>query len=508
MAAGWRTERDLGNGHVFSADLGGRYGWDKILYTMTDTVNPSMGPDSPDFFTASGYISDEMAINADFEYSMPAGLAGPLVFNFGAEYRREGFEIEAGEPASYSGGTWATPDPFDFCTDEADFAGRTLRPGAPADQGIDCASASDPVYNILQPGSNGITGLPPDVSQKFTTDSKSLYAELTTDITNEWFVDFAGRYESYESFGDKAVWKFATRYTLTDWLGIRGSVGTGFRAPTSGQLNMYQTQIQTDGGIPLNTGLYPANHPVSLYLGAKPLGPEKSTNYSVGLTLTPADGLSMTVDAYRIKLKDQLRATSLITVTPDIRAAMEAAGVVGAGTIDRVNFFQNALDSTVEGVDVVASYRLNALEAGATNITAAFNYNSQQIDRINVDSVTFNDVSVYNFKYNNPRWRGNLTFSQEFGRFSAMIRGNLFGPYSRQTTRAGNAIQKFSAQIQVDAEVSADLGDGYSLTLGARNLFDHYPAINNIDLTNGRLYTDGPVDWQGGYYYARIGFNF
>src|SRR3546814_12412093 len=89
---------------------------------MWDTVTSSMGPDSPTDFTASDYTSDEMALNADFVYSMPvSAFAGPLVFNFGGEYRREGFKIGAGEPNSYSGGSWATPDPFGFCTDQSDF---------------------------------------------------------------------------------------------------------------------------------------------------------------------------------------------------------------------------------------------------------------------------------------------------------------------------------------------------------------------------------------------------
>src|SRR3546814_2988273 len=95
------------------------------------------------------------------------------------EYRREGFKIGAGEPNSYSGGSWATPDPFGFCTDQSDFGSRTLEPGAPTGTGINCTNPGDPVYNILQPGSNGITGLPPEVAGKYTTDSKSLYAEAT-----------------------------------------------------------------------------------------------------------------------------------------------------------------------------------------------------------------------------------------------------------------------------------------------------------------------------------------
>jgi len=506
---GWRTERDLGNGQTLSADLSARHGWDKIAYSIWNTVNPSMGPDSPLYFDASSYVSSETAVNADFVYTLPVeALAGPLTFNFGAEWRREGFKIIAGEPNSYSGGTWAVPDPFGFCTTESDFSLRTLTAGAPSGMGIDCTSTSDPVYNILQPGSNGITGLSPDVAGKYTTDSKSFYAELTADITKAWFLDFAARYEDYQSFGDKLVWKVATRYYVVDGVALRGSIGTGFRAPTAGQLNMTQTQIQTTGGVPLNTGLYPASHPVAQYLGAKPLGPEKSKNYSIGLTLTPIANLSVTVDAYRIDIDDQIYATSLITVTPEIEAAMTAAGIEGAGTIDQINFFQNAFDSRTQGVDIVASYRPQLFGDKPTSITAAFNINDYKVKRVNISTVSFNQVSLYNFEHVMPRWRANATVQHEFGPISAMVRGNFYGPWSRQTTRAGNAIQHYNTEFMLDAEVTAQLGDGYALTIGARNLLDNYPDVNKIDDTNGRTYYDGPMSWQGGYYFGRISYKF
>jgi len=510
VTGGWRTQREFGNGHEFTADLAARYGYSNIAYSITDSVNPSMGPDSPLYFRASDYTSDELGLNADFTYSIPVeAFAGPLEFAFGAEFRREGFEIGAGEPASYTGGTWSVADPFDFCTDEATIGSRTLRPGAPTDMGINCALASDPVYKILQPGSNGVTGLSPDVANLYTTESYSLYGEVTVDLLEGLFLDLATRYEDYyQTFGDKLVWKAAARYYVTDWAAIRGSLGTGFRAPSAGTINMTQTQINTVGGVPLNSGLYPATNPVSLYLGAVPLQPETSKNYSVGITLTPLDGFSLTIDAYRIDLKDQIYATTQILVTPAIEAAMIAAGIEGASSIDQVNFFQNAFDSRTQGVDVVASYRAFWFGDTPTTLTAAFNANSYKIQQVNIAGVNFNAVSRYNFANNAPAWRANFTANHDFGPVQATVRGNVFGPYSRQTTAAGNAIQEFSTQAVVDVELTAPLGDNYQLTIGARNLFDHYPATNQIDDTNGRTYTDGPVSWQGGYYFARMAYTF
>ncbi|MBY8828920.1 TonB-dependent receptor plug domain-containing protein [Hephaestia mangrovi] len=506
---GWKDKVDLGGGQTLAADISARYGWDKIAYSIRDTENPSMGPDSPTAFNASSYVSDELSFNADFVYTLPTSFThGPLVVNFGSEYRREGFKIEPGDETSYEAGKWAYADPFSFCTTQSDFSARTLTASAPTDQGIDCTNPDDPVYNVLQPGSNGITGLSPEVSGSWTTDSKSIYGEVTSDITKRWFLDLAARFENYQSFGSKAVWKVATRYNLTDWLGVRGSIGTGFRAPTAGQLHMTQTSIQTSGGVQLNVGLYPATNAVAQYLGAQPLKPEKSKNYSAGITLTPARNLTMTIDAYRIKLEDQLYTSSQIVVTDAIRQAMENAGIVGADSIDRIQFYQNALDSTTKGLDVVASYRARWLAIGPTSLMAAFNTNSYKVDKVLTSTISFNSTTIYNFEHNNPKWRANATINQQVGPVSVMVRANLYGPWSRQTTASSGLIQHYGTEPMFDIEFSVPVKKRFVLAVGANDLFDDYPDVNRIDDTNGRTYVDGPVPWQGGYYYGRITFNF
>src|SRR3546814_5504164 len=91
----------------------------------------------------------------------------------------------------------------------------------------------------------------------------------------------------------------------------------------------------------------------------------------------------MTVDAYRIKISDQIYATTLIDVTPEIEAAMTAAGIEGAGSIDQLNYCQNAFDSTVQGVDVVASYLASLIDVNPTTITASFNLKDRKGTRLN-----------------------------------------------------------------------------------------------------------------------------
>ncbi len=195
-------------------------------------------------------------------------------------------------------------------------------------------------------------------------------------------------------------------------------------------------------------------------------------------------------------------------MTPAIEQEMRNANITGAGTIDRIAFFQNAFDSRVQGLDIVGTYRMDWDSGQSTSITGSLNRNTYKIQQVNISSVIFDAISTFNFENNAPDWRANLTVSHDAGSFTGMVRGNFYGPHERQTTRAGNAIQKYDTIVQVDAELIYNVNQGFSVSVGARNIFDKYPDVNRIDQTNGRLYFDGPVDWQGGYYFGQVRYEF
>jgi iron complex outermembrane receptor protein len=378
----------LGNGLEY--DFSGRYGNDKLVYTLWDTVNPSMGPASPKSFYVGSLISTETAANADFAYDYAlAGLNTPVTLNFGAEYRKEGYEIGAGDVPSYVAGTYAVPNPYGFCnttTHTATAAGAAL----PATAGLNCANyladatdgfaGIDPTYNALAVGSNGAPGSPPSYAGKLTRDSYAGYFEASANVTEAWYLDAAVRGEHFSDFGSTWNGKLATQYQLTDSFGIRGSIGSGFRAPTPGQLFTTNVSTRVENGAIIASGLFPAANPVAQFMGAKELKPEKSLNIAAGFTASLFDGLSLTVDAYSIKIKDQFYATTPITVTASIKAALLAANVPGADTIGQVQFYQNAFDSTTTGVDVVATYKVNWANGQSTSFTASGNYNKFKID--------------------------------------------------------------------------------------------------------------------------------
>jgi len=517
-------------GYGLSYDLSARYGNDKIAYTLWDTVNPSMGPASPKEFYDGSLISDESAVNADFAYDWAVGgFTTPVTLNFGVEYRKEGYEITEGDVPSYIAGNWATPDPFGFCnatTHTATVKGAAL----PVTAGLNCANyktdatdgfaGQDPVYAALAVGSNGFPGNTPAYSGSLSRDSYAIYGEASANITEAWFLDGAVRAEKFSDFGDTFNGKLATQYKISDMFGVRASVGSGFRAPTPGQLFTTNVSTRVENGAIIASGLFPATNPVAQFMGAKELKPEKSLNIAAGFTASLFDGLSLTVDLYSIAIEDQFYATSAITVTPSIRAALISAAIPGADTIGQVQFFQNAFDSTTFGVDFVATYRMNWENGQSTNFTASGNWNSFVIDKVNkptpnssgVTYTFFDGESVYDFKHSQPRWRSTLSATHEVGAFKIMGRANLYGPYKNMFSIAKpTVIQSWDPELMFDTEISYKATENYTVAIGARNLFANYPDPDKTgeSATNGRLYrSDSVVDWQGGFWYAKVAATF
>ncbi len=515
---GYKGKLDLG-GNEFTFDVSGRYGWNKIVYTMVNSLNPSLGPDSPTTFTPNQYVNKEVAGNADFTYSVPVGIfASPLALSGGLEIRHETYTIRPGDPASYANGVYSTANPYGFCNTTT----HTLNPGAPTNKGINCANyladasdgfaGIDPVYNTLSAGSQGFTGTAPNFAGSFSDTSKSAYLEGSADIVRGWFLDLAGRFEHYDSFGSAVNGKAATRYEITKKLAVRGSIGTGFHAPSPALLNQSYTSIRTVNGVFTLAGLVPASNPVATFLGSKPLRPERSLNFSAGVTASPLPGVNLSVDGYLIKIRNQIYSTSNITVTPAIQAQLVAAGIVGGASIASVNFFQNAFDSTTKGLDVVATYHHRWNDSRVTSdFMLSGNVNGYHIDKLKIANL-FNQVSINNFEKLNPNWRMVASATHNIGKFSVMNRVNVYGPYTAQldSPTLGNPIQHFHPVAMFDMEVTYHLNPRITLAAGGRNIFDKYPAPDKIGaVTGGAIYrTDSVVDWQGGFYYGRVGVTF
>lgn len=468
---------DLANGLTYDFSLG--YGNNEIDYVISNTMNPSMGPATPTSFRPGVLVNDELQVNLDFTYPVEVGLASPLSVAFG--YRDEGYDIKEGEPTSYEIGPFARPDPFGFC------------------QVNDCVPG-DPALNAVPVGSNGFPGYSPEFASSRSRDSYSAYIDFEVDVTPEWLVNVAGRFEDYSDFGSVAIWKLASRYSVTDNLNVRGSVGTGFRAPTMGQISTTNVSTRIDpDGFPVAAGIFPADDPVSALFGAQELDSEDSFSYTLRLSATPIDGLTLTLDYYYIELDDRIVLSSAFSIGPDEVAQLEALGVAGANTIAQVQFFTNDVDSETQGIDFVASYAFDS-DLGSTTLQAAFNRNQT---RIKERGAFINDQTEFNQENATPKWRGNVTARHTWNQVDLMARARYYGKYTRAENAALTNVQRFGSETFVDLEATWNINTNYSLTLGGQNIFDSFPDRAQFQCC-GRAYDSASiVPWQGAFYYLQ-----
>jgi iron complex outermembrane recepter protein len=505
---GIRGEWDNGVTYDFSA----RLGHNEIQYTLKNTVNPSMGDQSPTSFHPGDLINEEKQLQADFSKEFEVGLSSPLLFAFGTSYMDESYELVGGDYNSYIDGPYSLPDPWGFCD-----AGAPTAAGAAVianGSTLDCANTSDPVYKALGVGSNGFPGYSPEFSGEYTRDSYAIYGDLSADVTDALFLQGAIRFEDYSDFDSELVWKLAGRYEFSPNFALRGSVGTGFRAPTPGQQGTTNVSTRLPNGFPVATGLFPAGGEIAGALGASPLKPEKSTNYTLGFT-SSFDAFTLTVDYYRIDLEDRVNAISTKNVSTDPGSgaaydnylALVGAGVVGAESIGGVFYFANAFDTKTEGVDIVGTYSKSWANGSTTSLTGSVNYNKTEFDGP-VGSV-FNAEDQYDFINYDPKLRGVFSVTHETGPFTLLARANYYGESTNSDTGGPNGTlryQDYGAKVQVDLEGSVQVSEAVKISLGARNAFDEYPDEKALgDNCCGRIYRSGDViDWQGGYYYVKL----
>ncbi|MEE2892229.1 MAG: TonB-dependent receptor [Pseudomonadota bacterium] len=491
----------LANG--MDMDLSASFGENEIQYTLANTMNPSLGPATPTSFRPGDLISDEFSINADFGYGFDVGFASDLYFAFGAEYREENYEVAVGGPQSFAVGDFGRPDPFDLCNDDGT---PTAAGVAAAANGLDCANDGDPVYNAKPIGSNGFPGYSPAAASDRGRDSFALYVDAETDVTEEWLVNVAARYEDYSDFGDVAIFKIATRYSISENVNLRGSIGTGFRAPTMGQISTTNISTRIDpNGNPVAEGIFPADSAPAAIFGASPLDSEDSFSYTLGLTATPLDGLSLTVDYYFIELEDRITLSSQFNVGPDEIAALTAAGVTNASDIAQVRFFTNDVDTETSGIDVVGTYAWD-WSLGSSSLALAYNYTSTEITEA---GRFINAEGEFDNEHGAPEDRANLTFRNSYENFDMMLRGRYFGEYKNTSNATLANTQTFDPNLYVDLELSYNFMDNYRVTLGGQNIFDQFPDKGQFETCCGRIYrSDSIPDWQGQLWYLQASAQF
>ncbi len=509
ITGGVRGELAVGNGLGY--DLSGSFGSNKTDFFIRNTINASLGPDTPTSFVPGAYEQKETAINLDLNYAVPvSGWASDLNIAAGFEWHKEQFDITAGDPASFALGPLAAP---------YNAANGTGVLGFPTGQGFSSSS-------------NGFGGFANSSSN--SQNNIAVYGELEADITDEFTLQTAIRVEDYDLFGTTTNFKVGGLYKLTDTIRLRSTYSTGFHAPSAGQANVVNTttafntfgELADQGTIPLSTAPgqlaadFLENAPGQP--GIRPtLGPETADNFSIGLGFSTGP-MNWTVDYFNIKVKDRIALTDNF----DFQDVLDFTGVgvagydgssIGAalttldaaGTINRADFagfedlrafrfFTNNFDTKTTGFDIVGRMPFD-LGTGTSSIAVAANYTKTQVQNPGkIVPLTGNRISALEDLL--PNWKGNVLFTHEQGMWRGMARINYYGPW----TDVGNGGTPIGDQILVDLEVGAKVMDNVEIIVGAANVFDSYPDENPGQLGIGQLYPESsPAGFNGGQYYVK-----
>ncbi len=458
-------------------DLSSQWGDNEFEFNVADSLNASLGPTIPpnqtDFY-AGTLGADQWVTNLDFSRGFDVGLAGPLNVALGAEYRREGYQIEAGEPASYVDG--GQPNQF---------GGRAA------------------------PGAQVFPGFRPDNEVDETRGNVGLYLDLEGDVTRMLRIGLAGRFEDYDDFGSTSDYKLTLRFQPLDSLVLRGAASTGFRAPSLAQshFNAVSTNFLAVGGVllPFEVGTFPVDSPVARALGATALKPEESDHLSAGVVWTPIQGLELSADLYRIEIEDRVVLSGNFT-GPQVQPLLAPFNVTGA------RFFTNAIDTKTEGYDLSASYSFRPADRGTLRLAAAYNASENEIvgavqtppQLAGLEQVLFDSVERRRIECGQPEDNLRLTSDWSGDRLFGTLRFHRYGAYCQVDRQV--VPQEFEAEWLTDLEIGWRF-DLFQVAVGAQNLFDTFPDRNLPENSNLGIFTypsHSPFGFNGRFVYARV----
>lgn len=470
-------------------DLSSTYGQDNARLNGLNTLNASLGPTSPTDFNLATQIYDQWTNNLDFSRKFDTGLfATPLNLSLGVEERWERYRIEAGDYDSYAVGDYIIPSGY--------YAG--LHP---------------------QPGLVSYVGTSPADAGSVSRTNSAAYIDLSQNLTSNWSVGAAGRAEHYsDSAGNTVSGKLSTRYEFLPGYAFRATIGNGFRAPSLAQ-DIYASSTIT--GVVTSTGyqLYPVkvvppDSPEAKALGAQPLKPEQSKNYSFGFTAQPVRNLSVSLDAYQIDISDRIVQTTLLT-GPVVSAVLVANGFTAGQS---AQYYTNAVDTRTRGVDLVADYRTDLDEYGVVKWNAGLSLVDTKIQTLkptpqaltNIGYQLFGHQQQSDLTKGTPDNKLILGANWTVDRFITSLRFTRYGAYTEAGTTAVND-RTFSPKWITDLDVAYKLTPKVTIAIGANNLFNVYPDKNGIvDLKTGinQYGVLSPFGITGGYYYGRVDYKF
>ena len=440
-------------------DVSSYYGKNEADFFINNTVNASMGPNSPRDFDPGLYRQVETSLNADFTYAMSDAVS----LAFGAEYRNEEFTIGAGDSASSTAGVLAN-------------------------QGFSLSS-------------NGFPGFAKAISGVFDRSNTAVYVEADWQASDDLVVVGALRFEDFDDFGTTTNYKLGANYSITDTTGVRGTFSTGFKAPTPGQSNAsnISTTIDNATGKLVNKGVIPATSPVALVYGGKQLQPEDSENMTFGIYTTVGE-FEITLDYFSIDVDDRLNFSKDVNLSAADIAQLIADNVPGAGDMSKFRFYTNDFDTTTDGFDLVVSTSTDWM-GGTTDWNLAYNQTNTDVTN---RGVTIDDEREKRIEQMTPDTRWNLSANHMMGDWRMLARISYYGDWYD----SGEGFV-YPGENVVDLELAYNINDNSSVMVGGNNVLDEAGDTLHDITSYGNLYsTQAPMGFSGAFWYAKYSYNF
>ena len=503
IAVGMRSR--IGDWEV---DLSNVWGSNSFSFFITNTNNASLEARSPTSFDAGGFSFSQNTANLDIHQYFDDVMAG-LNIAFGAEYRLENYQINAGEEGSYTNyglASWLVTENGDslLVNDNQGPVNTVFGPNGSARPG----------------GSQVFPGFSPDNALDRFRNSVAFYADLEADLTEDFLVGIAGRFEEYSDFGSTLNGKLALRYRVGDNLSVRAAGSTGFRAPSLHQLYFNTTSTNFIDGIPFEIGTFSNDSRPAQLLGIDPLKEETSVSISAGITgQIPNANLTVTIDGYIVNIDDRVILTGQFSGddSPDASDQdKEIAALLRQANAQSARFFANAIDTETRGLDVVITHNAN-IGNGKLMTSLAGNFNQTVLGEVKTNDLLKGKEDIYFDRTNQiflesavPMTKVNLTFNYSVGDLGIMLRNVYFGEVEEATNNADNA-QVFGAKIITDLSLSYRFFDNWNISIGANNLLDVYPDMNiEANRSGGRfLYSrrSQQFGFNGRFLFARLRFD-
>lgn len=436
-------------------------------YDITHTINATLGANSPTTFDAGGHslLQNTTGLSATKSFDVLKGLNIAL----GTEYRYEKFNINKGEEASYAA---------------YDINGNVVTASTPSNLLVTNPDSG----NVRPGGSQGFPGYSIDLGKSRSNYAAFVDAEL--DITQNWMISGAARYENYSDFGSTLNGKFATRYAFTPEFAFRGSVSTGFRAPSLVQkyYSLQFTNFQGGELVTIQLGSNDSN--LAKTAGIEQLNEEKSVNGSAGFTYNTGK-FTATVDGYMVNVKDRIVLSGYFTNTeiPTLPSNVEQA-----------QFFANAVDTKTKGVDIILTYAEN-IGSGKLTTTLAGNFNNMEISKVNapaslsgLESIFLSEREKAFILASAPKSKINLNLNYKINKLTTNLQLVRFDKVRLIGYGGDTDFQDYDARITTDLSFGYEFSDKFSWVLGGKNIFNRYPTLQYDHVSDGNTESGGIFD--------------